>query len=633
MLLTAGTGLLVNTTGVPTGTPPTTTTTTTIPPSSCYSGTTATVSSVSGNVITLTSAPPSCWTTGLAVVDTTTATDLTDQSGNNTLGSTITAISGNTITLSSVPSAPSNGDLLMAGACTAYTVNAACPPLYTTPSPSKTLWDNPAQFVGETYPNTGSQPRGSNGLVQPSLNNFDSGGATPLIETLATNSPQDSTWTVKEANNSNGINGFPAEGTWNYNQVVDTASTLTQSFEQTLPCCAISTGRNINYASLYGTNTNYTGWAMTEDYFTQPSDYVSGTNSGQDEEELSVQESYNSTGTIGTLQQSGGKSEPATSSFTGTPSTITFASLPYGFNVAVGDLVVDSTHSASIPSGDTISAVNSSTSTITLTSPLSASVTGDTILVSLGWNYGVSATDIGPIGAATPTSATGTNGSTTFTVPTTDFTTPSTSMGIIAVDDPVSDTTTSGNIPSGDYITAYNQTTGVITLHVALTGTITGDAISIGLLWFIQDGASNHNSDGTCPHTDPECGQLVMHPGCDWNDIPDVPNVSGTVPTKAIVGWLETHAAPQSSPLATGASAGQRHRQLPEPVVHRDADLRTGPSIADRGVGLGQLRLHRPRVLRVQSRPGLGSAPDQQRAVPAEPVQLHGPRVVTKGIV
>ena len=47
-----------------------------------------------------------------------------------------------------------------------------------------------------------------------------------------------------------------------------------------------------------------------------------------------------------------------------------------------------------------------------------------------------------------------------------------------------------------------------------------------------------------------------MHAGCDWSDIADRPNPSGTIPIKGIVSWLETHAAPQSTGLVSSKMTG-----------------------------------------------------------------------------
>jgi hypothetical protein len=185
-----------------------------------------------------------------------------------------------------------------------------------------------------------------------------------------------------------------------------------------------------------------------------------------------------------------------------------------------------------------------------------------------GWNYGTSVTDLSFPGVnATDSSATGSNGGTTLSIPSADFVNPATSLGIIAVGDPVSDA--NSDVQSGTFITAYYQgsgsTNGTITLNKTLTGNVSsGDAITITLLWFLQAGYNNHQSTGICANTGFDgCGQYVLHPGCDWDDIPDVPVASGTLDLKSIENWFETAAAPQPVGVAPNASWGNVQDDCP----------------------------------------------------------------------
>jgi hypothetical protein len=526
---------------------------------------------VTAATITFTGPVPSSWVSasgkiaGSAVVDVTNPTVIADQSGGagGPLGPTIGIISGDTISLEqevlngsaavtgftpvAINMTSSDiGDVIRAATCTAYKSNNGCPVYSQTATSAGMLykgnlnWDNPLYFVGQDSLLSGI----------PSVSGYGGVGGSGHV-TVASNNTEDTTWTADLSGGQfNGVSAFSNGGTFAYSGIVDNYSTLVQTYAQEMPCCVLS-----NEAAIYGTNDNFWGWNMTEDYFTQP-----GGGKGQDQEELSIQNSYGNSGTVGTVKQTAGGSFTAAS---GTSGTDTFTTTGTLSNVTTGSVVVDTTHPSSIPSGTTISAVTSSTG-ITLSANLTATITGDTIKIATGWNYGIVANDI-EVGTASPTAATttGGSGSSTLNVATTDFADPSTNMGLVTKDDPISDT--AGDIPSGTVVTSINQLTGAVGLSNALTGTIgSSDTVTINLLWFLQDGAANHNSNGTCSTVYPNCGQLVLHAGCDWSDIADVPTSSGTIPTKGIVTWLETHAAPESSGLTAGSTWGN----APDPCTN-----------------------------------------------------------------
>ena len=489
--------------------------------------------------ITFTGPVPSSWVAasglvaGSAVVDTTNPTVIADQSGGpgGPVGPTIASISGDTISLEQVvlngnaaitgftPAAitmtsANIGDVIRAATCTAYGADDGCPTYFMTAgsagmiSNGNLTWDNPADFVGQD-----ASPSGI-----PSLSGHGGVGGGNDVR-MAANSSQDATWTADISGGQyNSINAFSNEGTYAYSGIVDDYTSLNQTYAQHMPCCVLS-----KEAGIYGANSNFWGWEMTEDYFTQP-----GGGQGQDNEELSIQNSYSSSGTVGTVSQNSGGSFTAATGTSGTDTLTTTGSLN---NVTTGSLIEDTTHPSSIPSNTTVSDVTSSTG-ITLSANLSANIAGDTIKIANGWNYGVVADDI-EVGTAAPTPSTtwGTSGGSTLNVATADFANPSTDMGLVTQDDPISDS--QGDIPANTVVTSINQLTGAIGLSNNLTGTVgSGDTVTINLLWFLQDGAANHNTNGTCSTVYPNCGQLVLHAGCDWSDIADVPNPSGTIPTK-----------------------------------------------------------------------------------------------------
>jgi hypothetical protein len=524
--------------------------------------------------ITFTGPVPSSWVAasglvaGSAVVDTTNTTVIADQSGGpgEPLGPTIASISGNTISLEQMvlnssaaitgftPAATTMtsaniGDVIRAATCTAYGANDGCPTYSMTAGSAgmkdvgNLTWDNPAYFVGQD-----ASPSGI-----PSLSGYGGVGGGGSV-TLAANSTSDATWTADlEGGQYNGVSAFSNEGTFAYSGIVDDYTSLTQTYAQHMPCCVLS-----KEAGIYGSNSNFWGWEMTEDYFTQP-----GGGQGQDQEELSIQNSYGSSGTVGTVNQNSGGSFTAATGTSGTDTLTTTGDLN---NVTTGSLVEDTTHPSSIPSDTTVSDVTSSTG-ISLSATLSADIAGDTIKIANGWNYGVVANDI-EVGTAAPTPSTtsGTSGGSTLNVATADFANPSTDMGLVTQDDPISDS--QGDIPANTVVTSINQLTGAIGLSNNLTGTVgSSDTVTINLLWFLQDGAANHNTNGTCSTVYPNCGQLVLHAGCDWSDVADVPNPTGTIPTKGIVSWLETHAAPQSSGLAPKATWGN----APDPCTNPES--------------------------------------------------------------
>ncbi len=91
-------------------------------------------------------------------------------------------------------------------------------------------------------------------------------------------------------NPSGGVTAFPATGTYAYHGVVDNYTSLVQTYNQTLPI-----------------DSHFVGWAMTEDYFTEPG-YAVSTSSY----EVSIQTDQNDPGTSGgshtcpsTLSQNG----------------------------------------------------------------------------------------------------------------------------------------------------------------------------------------------------------------------------------------------------------------------------------------------------------------------------------------
>lgn len=441
--------------------------------------------------ITFSGPVPSSWiaasgkVAGSAIVDITNPTVVADQSGGPgvPLGPTIGTINGNTISLEqevldsnaavtgftpvAINMTSSDiGDVIHGATCATYGSNNGCPTYSMTAGSAGMIavdnpsWDNPKYFVGQD-----ASPAGVIGIS--AYGGVDGGTAT-----MAANNTEDVAWSANITGGQyNGVSAFPNEGSFAYSGVVDDYTSLNQTFAEHMPCCELS-----KEASIYGSNPNFWGWEMTEDYFTQP-----GGSQGSDQEELSIQNSYSSTGTVGTVSQNSG---------------------------------------------------------------------GD------GWNYGIVANDI-QVGSAAPTPSTtsGTSGGSTLNVATADYANPSTSMGIVTQDDPISDT--KGYIPANTVVTSVDQSTGAIGLSNNLTGTVDGsDTVTINLLWFLADGGQNHNADGTCKTAYPNCGQLVLHAGCDWSDFTDVPNPTGTIPTKGIVSWLETHAAPQSSGLAAGATWG-----------------------------------------------------------------------------
>ena len=446
---------------------------------------------------------------------------IADQSGgpSGPLGPTIDTIVGNTITLEqsvldgsavvtgftpvAIAMSPNNvGDLIEAATCGGYGTNTSGCPAYSQTASSagfiqngNLTWDNPAHFVGQDaspsgYPSWSAYGSaggygGPNHIVTMVANNDQDGAFSAVINTAAGST----------SSRYNGVSAFPNTGeTGAYTgEVINPSNpsdtnqytSLVQTYVQNMPCCQLS-----KEAAIYGSNPNFFGWNMTEDYFSQPGDH-------NNDMELSIQNSYSNPGTSGVLGQNGG---PA-------------------------------------------------------------------------WNYGVSANDIGPIGSGVPTSEIGSSGMGSITVPVADFAAPATSMGLVAQDDPISDA--NGNIPANTVVTSVNELTGVIGLSNNLTGTVSpGDTITIGLLWFLQDGGQNHNSDGTC--TASTCGQLVLHAGCDWSDIPDRPNPTGTIPTRGIVNWLETHAAPQSSGLGVNATWGQTPDPCENPSTGTNGQ-QTGP--------------------------------------------------------
>ena len=248
------------------------------------------------------------------------------------------------------------------------------------------------------------------------------GGGTDV--TMAANNTEDVTWDadIPTQNNGtssqyNGINAFSNEGFATYSGIMDDYTALNQTYGQHMPCCALS-----KEAGFYGSNNNFFGWEMTEDYFTQPG----GTG---DQEELSIQNSYSNPGTVGTLTQNQYPNNFTAASGSSGTNTITSSST-LG-SVTTGSPVQDVTHPSYIPSGTSVSAVTSTTG-ITLSANLAGTITGDTIYIASGWNYGVSATNI-QVGDASPTPATttGTSGSNYLNVATSDFTKPSTDMGMV----------------------------------------------------------------------------------------------------------------------------------------------------------------------------------------------------------
>ena len=564
----------------------------TISPNSSQSATVASytngVAGTTDATITFTGPVPSSWVAasglvaGSAVVDTTNPTVIADQSGGpgQPLGPTIASISGDTISLEQVvlngsaaitgftPAAitmtsANIGDVIRAATCTAYGADDGCPTYFMTAgsagmiSDGNLTWDNPAYFVGQD-----ASPSGI-----PSLSGHGGVGGGDDV-TMAANNSEDATWTADIAGGQyNGINAFSNEGTYAYSGIVDDYTSLTQTYAQHMPCCVLS-----KEAGMYGANSNFWGWNMTEDYFTQP-----GGAKGADQEELSIQNSYSNTGTVGTLTQN-----QYPNSFTaasGTSGTDTITSTSMLGSVTTGSLVQDVTHPSYIPSGTSVSAVTSTTG-ITLSANLNDTITGDTIDIASGWNYGVTANDI-QVGDAYPTPATttGTSGSNYLNVSLADFTNPATDMGLVTQGESISDSL--GYIPANTYIGAVNQSSSTDSLTLVnssgspadLTGNIgSGDTITIPLEWFLQDGAQNHNADGTCSNGYPNCGQLVLHAGCDWSDIADVPNPSGTIPTKGIVSWLETHAAPQSTGLVSSKMTGtDTWGNAPDPCMNPES--------------------------------------------------------------
>ena len=459
------------------------------------------------------------------------------------------------------------GDVIRAATCTAYGNVDGCPTyfMYSSSSVGNPTWDNTTtSFIGQdssiSGPNFGLPSLSPHGGV---------GGGTDV--TMAANSTGDATWTAAIAGGQfNGINAFSNVGTYSYSGEVNSYSTLTQTYAQEMPCCVLS-----KEATIYGSSiNNFYGWNMTEDYFTQPSG-----SKGQDQEELSIQNSYSNPGTVGTLTQNQYPNSFTAASGTSGTNTITNGS---GFgSVTTGSIVQDATHSSYIPGGTTVSAVNFSTNTITLSANLSNTVTGDTINIASGWNYGVPVDDI-QVGDAypTPSTTTGTSGSNYVNVSTADFTNPATDMGLVTQGESITDSL--GYIPANTYIGSVNQSSSTNSLTLVnssgsaanLTGNIgSSDTITIPLLWFVQDGAQNHNSDGTCSLGYPDCGQLVMHAGCDWSDIADVPDPTGTIPIKGIENWLETHSAPQSTGFVStsGMTGTSSWGNAPDPCVNPES--------------------------------------------------------------
>ena len=245
----------------------------------------------------------------------------------------------------------------------------------------------------------------------------------------------------------------------------------------------------------------------------------------------------------------------------------------------VGLSVLDNTHSTYVPTGTTVTAVNTSTGVLTLSKNLVGTATGDTVVVGDGVND--------PTCVDRETQTLQANSAQNFVFTNTTPTNPSGAVtafpdeGTYAytgvVDDYTSLTSTySQSMPinsntaawamQDDWLTEPGRPSGeddyevMVQYDFSNNGSCPGGTwpttryaevatnVSLGgQLWHICDGQNAHNSDGSCPTTGNFCGQLVVKLGGTATNQPDSPSTSGTLNLKAIFQWLEDNDPPGSS--------------------------------------------------------------------------------------
>jgi hypothetical protein len=168
-----------------------------------------------------------------------------------------------------------------------------------------------------------------------------------------------------------------------------------------------------------------------------------------------------------------------------------------------------------------------------------------------------------------------------------------------SLDNVIIDHTTAGNIPSGTTVISTSGST--MTLSPGVTNIQPGDVLYLanswsygiiandlsigGSTWHFCDGGDNHQTNGYCATNDQYCGQYVLKAGCDEGSDPSSTSVTDTIDLKAIVSWMESHAAPDNAGISPGNNWGTVDDPCSSPWQPASGSQGTDPAVEEPTVG------------------------------------------------